>query len=375
MSDQARATRQAQFQNVSPEELATRRAQFGQGGAGSGRPAQQFGAASGPMAAVIALLSERSGVAVTPAVARQRPSVTPEPTATPDRSPAETPTAMPTATRTMEPIHTATVTPTPESTGAITQPEPSATPTVARAAVRPTQVPVQAAYDSPALEQRPDTDPGPPLTVVVSANRAYPDPLVEKSRHYLVSGIVRNEGSETYSLSTLHVTFFNADGFRGSYRRFPGPYNMGGEWIWEGRTEAEIPCLSLGPGQECPFIVEIAAQDMASFLIHPDASVTERSSVSLPVGSLSLVRDGSQYVRIVGQVRNDQSSKVKNVVLSGVLLDAQGEIVSLGSAVLAVAEGVEPGESVDFEIRIHDSTYRVETSFVNYQVYVQAERD
>ena len=108
--------------------------------------------------------------------------------------------------------------------------------------------------------------------------------------------------------------------------------------------------------------------------IHPDATVTERSSVSLSVGSLSLVRDGSQYVRIVGQVRNDQPSRVKNVILSGVLLDAQGEIVSLGSAYLAVAEGVEPGESAGFEIRIHDSAYSVETPFVNYRVYLQAER-
>jgi hypothetical protein len=150
---------------------------------------------------------------------------------------------------------------------------------------------------------------------------------------------------------------------------------MGGEWIWEGRTEAELACLALGPGQECPFIVEIAAQDMGSFLIHPDASAIERSAVSLPVGSLSLVRDGSQYVRIVGQVRNDQPSTVKNVALSGVLLDAEGEIVSLGSTYLAVAEGMVPGESVGFEIRVHDSAYSVQTPFVEYRVYAQAERD
>jgi hypothetical protein len=243
------------------------------------------------------------------------------------------------------------------------------------AAAQSTPALTAAIYESPALEPVSDTDPGPPFAVEVSANRAYPDPLVEEGRRYLVSGIVRNEGSETYSLSTLHVTFFNADGFRGSYRRFPGPHNMGGEWIWQGRTEAGLPCLVLAPGQECPFIVEIAAQDMASFLIHPDANVTERNAVSLPVGSLSLVRDGSQYVRIVGEVRNDQPSEVKNVALAGVLLDAQGEIVSLGSAYLAVAEGVAPGESVGFEIRIHDSMNRVETPFVSYRVYAQAERD
>jgi hypothetical protein len=114
---------------------------------------------------------------------------------------------------------------------------------------------------------------------------------------------------------------------------------------------------------------------MASFLVHPDAIVAERCSVSVPVESLSLVRDGSQYVRITGQVRNDQSSTVKNVALSGVLLDAQGEIVSLGATYLAVAEGIEPGESVGFEIRIHDSAYSVRTPFVQFRVYAQAERD
>ena len=374
MSDDERATRRAEFQNAAPEALATRRAQFAQGGAGGVGPiGGQGSAGSAPMTAVIALLSERSGASATPAVARQRPSVTATSTPTPLPVNRETPTAEPAAAPTTESAPTATAAPTAAPTPTAVAMESSPT----RAAAQPesTLAPAAAAYESPALEPVPDTDPGPPFAVEVSANRAYADPLVEQSRRYLVSGIVRNEGSETYSLSTLHVTFFNADGFRGSYRRFPGPHNMGGEWIWEGRTEADLPCLVLGPGQECPFIVEIAAQDMGSVLIHPDANVTERSAVSLPVGSLSLVRDGSQYVRIVGQVRNDHSSTVKNVVLSGVLLDAQGEIVALGSTYLAVAEGMAPGESVRFEIRIHDPTYSAQTPFVQFRVYAQAERD
>jgi hypothetical protein len=320
------------------------------------------------MAAVIALLRERSGAPVAPAVARQRIFATATPTLTPVPISQETPSPGPTTAPTeAAPAATTVPTATPTSTAAVTDSgrAPVAAPS--------TPTPAAAAYESPALEQVADTDPGPPFAVEVSANRAYLDPLVEKSRRYLVTGIVRNKGSETYSLSALHVTFFNADGFRGSYRRFPGPYNMGGEWIWEGRTEADLPCLALGPGQECPFIVDITAQDMASFLIHPDANVTERSSVSLPVGSLSLVRDGTQYLRIRGQVRNDQRLAVKNVVLSGVLLDAQGEIVSLGSTYLGVAEGLQPGESASFEIRIQDSTYTVQAPLSTYRVYAQAE--
>ena len=238
----------------------------------------------------------------------------------------------------------------------------------------PTQAPAPAVYVDAALEQLPDTDPGPPLAVVISVNRAYPDPLVEQSRTYHVSGIVRNDGSEHYALSALHVTFFNADGFRGSYRRFPGRGRTGGEWIWQGRTEADLSCLLLAPGEECPFEVEITAQDMASFMIHPDASTTGRESAPLQASGLRLTRDGTEYVTISGRVVNTHPFMVKNVILSGALLDAADEMVSLGSTYV-IEEDIKPGQSLDFEIRIHDSTYSVETPFVSYRVYAQAERD
>jgi hypothetical protein len=231
MSDDERATRRAEFQNTSPQALETRRAQFAQGGAGGARSMGVQGrAGSAPVTAVIALLSERSGAPVTPEVARQRPSGTATPTPTPTPSDRETPTAEPTVAPTTESALTATVAPTAAPTHTVIATDPSPTPAAAQS--EPTSVPAAAAYGSPALDPVPDADPGPPFAVEISANRAYPDPLVEKNRRYLVSGIVRNEGSETYSLSTLHVTFFNAEGFRGSYRRFPGPYNMGGDFLF-----------------------------------------------------------------------------------------------------------------------------------------------
>jgi hypothetical protein len=369
LSDDEQATRRAEFQNVSDDERATRRAQFSQGGAGDAGPAQPSGTAGGPLAAVIALLSERAGVAVSPAVARQRPSRTPPPTGTPIPPRTETPTSVPAVTPTIEPTFTPTTAPT--ATGA---PEPSATPTAGSAVSLPTRAPAQAVYDSPALEQLPDSDPGPPLAVEVSANRAYADPLVEESRLYLVSGIVRNDGSEHYALSALHVTFFDAEGFRGSYRRFPGRGRTGGEWIWHGKTEADVPCLLLAPGEQCPFVVEIRAQDMASFVLHPDAGATERQSAPLEASGLRLARDGTEYVTVSGQVTNTYPYAIKNVVLSGVLLDAAGEILSLGSAYV-IEEDIEPGQVMDFEIRIHDPAFSIETPFSGYRVYAQAERD
>jgi hypothetical protein len=121
-------------------------------------------------------------------------------------------------------------------------------------------------------------------------------------------------------------------------------------------------------------MVQITAQDMASFLIHPDARATDRQSAPLEASGLRLARDGTAYVTISGQVENAHLFKVKNVVLSGVLVDAAGEIVSLGSTYL-IEEDVEPGQVVDFEIRIHDPMYSARTTFVGYQVYAQAERD
>jgi hypothetical protein len=220
----------------------------------------------------------------------------------------------------------------------------------------------------PALHQVEDTDPGPPLSIEVSANTAVQDPLVERSRRYKITGIVRNDGDRTYAVSALHVTFYDADGFRGSFRRFPGRFWTGGEWIWHGRTEADFTCLVLAPGEECPFGVEITAQNMASFVIHPDAAPTERVSVPVELGDVTLVDEGVDYIRVTGTATNSSSLKIKNVIVSGVLLDASGQIVSLGASYV-LEENIEPGASVRFDVRIKKEP------FVGYRLYAQAERD
>jgi LysM repeat protein len=439
MTEEQIAQMRQQFQNMSPEERATRGEQFGgQGRAGSGAARQAGGAWGGPsgtlIGAVVALLSERAGIPVEAAAARSRPErATPTLTPPPDRQAAGEATSAPapqaTPTPTVDVGGTATTVSEPDpsqgSGQAPTQtpvpatPVPTSEPTVysvragdslaaiARAygvtveaiveangiqdpnAIQvgqrlvvpdPARVPAAVVASGttaggavpassaqiPALERLPDTDPGPPFTIEISANRATQDPLVEKSRQYLVTGIVRNTGDRTYAVSAIDVTFYDAGGFRGSFRKYP--LVPGGEWLWHGKTEAEFPCLLLAPGEGCPFLVEITAQDMASFLIHPNAIPTERKSARLEPGNVRVVEDGTGYVRISGTATNSSSYKVKNVTVAGVLLDAKDEIVSLG-ATYVLQENIEPGASVSFDLRIKKKPY------TRYSLYAQAEQD
>jgi len=250
-------------------------------------------------------------------------------------------------------------------------PNPAQVPPPGIASGPPSGAAAGGAADSPgtaalALEQLPDNAPGPPFTVEVSANRTTQDPLVDKSRQHMVTGIVRNDGQQTFSVSAIDVTFFDASGFRGTFHKYP--LVPGGEWLWHGKTEAEFPCLLLGPGEECPFSVEITAQDMASFLIHPNAVATERESAPVTLSALRLDDQGPGYLRISGTATNDSPFKVKNVTVAGVLLDANGGIVRLGSTYV-LQEDIAPGESVPFDLRIEKAPY------TRYQLYAQAERD
>ena len=228
---------------------------------------------------------------------------------------------------------------------------------------------VVAAPAAQALEWLPDTDPGPPLTIEVSANRATQDPLVEQSQTYLVTGIVRNDGDQTYAVSEIGVTFYDAEGFRGTFDpAIRDGKVVGGEWNWHGQTEAEFAAFLLAPGEEWPFSVAMTAQDMASFLIHPDATATGRESASVELSDVTVVDPGTGYVRISGTATNANAFKIKNVTVSGALLDADGQIVSLGS-VYVLQEDIESGESVHFDVHVEMEP------FVRYQLYAQAERD
>jgi LysM repeat protein len=482
------AGRSGQLQNMSPEQQATRRAQFGQQASSTGRSSTTATMLSrGLVSAVIRLLSDRSGQATAQAAApaatpaatpgqaqastptpgqpnAPEPTTTPEPAATATPSPAEEASATPeplttvtpspaeetsttpdpAATATPSPAEEASVTPDPaatatpspaEETSTTPQATPAATPTptpepavyvvqagdslaaiaraygvsaeaiveanniqdpnlidVGQALIIPgaTRIPTApiahaapstsaapnpppqaattaSAWSSPGLQQLPDKDPGPPFTIQVSANRALQDPLVAKSKTYQVTGTVRNDGDQTYAVSAIHVTFFDASGFRGTYFKFPGRGQTGGEWIWHGVTEADVPYLLLAPGEECPFSVQITAQDMASFLIHPDAEPTGRESAAVALSNVRLIGDEAGYVRITGTATNTNPFKVKDVTVAGTLLNASGQIVQVGSTY--VLQNVEPGASVSFDLRIAEEAY------ASYHLYAQAERD
>jgi len=178
---------------------------------------------------------------------------------------------------------------------------------------------------------------------------------------YRVGGIVRNDGTQTYYVSRINVTFFDDDGFRGYV---PRGSNVG---EWYGATEAEFACLLLAPGEACPFIAEISAQDMAAFVVHPDASPTGRESLPVVLSNLTLSYDSPNIVRISGTASNPNPFDVKNVTVAGVLLDGEGQIVRLGTTYV-LQEDIGNGESVRFDVR-----FRYEP-FVTYRLYAQAER-
>jgi hypothetical protein len=367
-----------QFQNMTTEQLATRRAQFagqaGQGGTRQGSSSAGPSYAAGLSRAVIALLMERSGQA---AAARTPAAGTPSPTAMALPSRAEpSPTAAataepaPTATPTPEPTSTPEATPSPTATAAATStPTPAATRASASSGTSaPVATPTakSVAAPLPALAQVKDTNPGPPFTVQISMNQATQDPLVEKSEQYKITGLVRNDGTQTYDVSSIQVTFFDANGFRGTFHKYPKV--PGGEWIWHGLTDAEFGCMLLAPGESCPFSVEITAQDMASFLIHPNAEPTGREPVAVKLSNVRLGQDEADFVRIQGTVTNAGSVKAKNVTVVGALIDAQGQINSVGFTYV-VQGNIEPGASVPFDLRVERQV------FARYQLYAQAERD
>jgi hypothetical protein len=190
----------------------------------------------------------------------------------------------------------------------------------------------------------PDTDPGPPFSISVSANRA------GEASTYKVTGTMRNDGSETYEAIGIVATFFDDEGFR------------------HGPLRAEVPFLLLAPGETTPFSIELAARRVVSFLLHPEGRPTGQQSAAVELRNVSLVYDSTESVRVTGRAVNINPFKIKNVALGGVLLDAGGQIVSLGVA-FVLEEDIQANAAVSFDLRIE------RTPFVRYYVYAQAERD
>lgn len=197
---------------------------------------------------------------------------------------------------------------------------------------------------TPALEVLPDKDPGPPFAITISANRTLANSV------YLVSGLVRNDGSETYEAIGANATLFDDEGFR------------------HGPLDVRVPCTLLAPGESCPFLIETNVRRPVAVLLHPEGRPTKRESAPVVLSDVRLAADGLDSVRMTGRVTNENPFKIKNPIVMGALVDASGQMASLGYTYVVV-EDIAPGTSVDFDLRVKLRPY------ASYRTYAQAERD
>jgi len=376
MSEEDRAAMRERFESMTEDERAEMRAQFARRARGTGLgPGDALG---GTIRAVVVLLMERSGQAApmarrgraTPITAVEEVEPASDPEADIDHGPAATPelTATPAPSPTSppadEPVETAA---TDEATAAAG--DDVAAIATTDDADDPLASEVKANFGGsapvPALAQVPDENPGPPFSVEISLNRAEPSPLLDGLSIYTVSGLLRNDGDQVYAVNTVNFTFYDADGFRGAFYRFP--QRRYGEWIEHGAMEATFDCMLLAPGEACPFIAEIAAYNMGSFYVHADAAVAEwRKPALVEIRNPSLVDQGSN-VRISGTIHNSNDYAIKNVVVDVMLLDGHNQITSMGAAYYVLS--IAPGASVPFHAMVPADTY------ATYGINAQAEGD
>ncbi len=266
------------------------------------------------------------------------PSPTPTETAvapTAEPSPTPTATTTPTPLPTPSPIPTATATPTPEPTEPPT-PTPSPVPPTPtpRAAVPPPPdvgtLPQERVISRSALTIQPSTDPAPPLSIQVSANREL------EGHRFRVSGWLRNDAPDAYTGLGVIATFFRADGSR------------------YGAVRAQIQCPVLAPGEVCPFIVHAIDRDLTSVMLHPEGRPTTRQPLPVELRVTRRYIDALGYVQIVGSVHNPNPVAVGDTTITGVLLE-QGEIVAIGADL--VIEPLAPGASAPFTVRIRYVPY------------------
>jgi hypothetical protein len=166
----------------------------------------------------------------------------------------------------------------------------------------------------------------------------------------MITGFVRNEGTETYEAIGIVATIWDDEDFR------------------HGPLSVRVPCTLLAPGEACPFIIDVGVRRPVSFLLHPEGRPSKRESVPVALSRVNLSYDGLNSMRITGMASNVNAFKAKNVIVSGVLLDASGQVVSLGYGYV-LTEDIVPGAGVGFDVRVR------RVPFASYRLYAQAERD
>lgn len=276
-------------------------------------------------------------------------------------SQAEATTTIPEAQNTNQPAVThmpyLTYTPYPTSTPLPTATPRAPTPTVistipaATEATVPAEAP--AALPTPTtsagasashiveLRRIPDADPAPPFTIRVDVIR------IRENGYYMITGLVRNDGSETYEGIAVHASFFDDKGDR------------------YGPVDVYCPCPFLEPGAECPFSLEMYQRNYEAYHLHPMGEpVLYRHPAPIAVSTLNLSNDGIGNVRITGKVTNENGFTVTNATVAGALADDGGRMVSVGGTI--VLGDLLPGASASFDLRIQYEPY------AHYQLYAAA---
>jgi hypothetical protein len=252
-----------------------------------------------------------------------RPTYTPLPTLTPPPDTPE-PAPEPTATPTVEPTEPLAETPSAPSSQPISGGAPAGEPGRRVELVR-----------------TPEGGPRPPFTLSTSTIR------IEEDGKYKLTGTVRNDGAETYEGITVDCTFYD------EYDHRFGPIAV------------HSPCMFLEPGAECPFSLEINPQKFVSYLLGVTGRPVEnRQPAAVVLSGVGVSYDGIGNARISGVIVNGNGFPVEDVSIAGTLIDANGEIVSVGSTL--VLEEIAPGASRPFDLRIE---YR---PYTRYQLYAQA---
>ncbi len=299
----------------------------------------------------------------------EAPTIEPTTSFPPTQQPSSQPVAprrTPESAATMEPIQVLVGTPTtapalgptpeatliPESTVTETEvltetllPTPMPLPTMAPAPPAPRTNPLAQPTPEPivtnsALTILRDETPAPPLTVIVSMNREF------AGYHFEISGLVRNDDTVPYTDLDMNATFFRADGSR------------------FGPVQVNVQCPILEPGDSCPFLLDTIDKDITQVMLHPDGHPTDRNTVPVDLNGVSASRDAIGYVHIKGSVHNPNPVIVRDVTITGVLIDQTGVIVNAGVDLLL--DPIDPGASASFDVVISPAPY------AQYQLYVQA---
>ena len=227
-----------------------------------------------------------------------------------------------------------------------TSAEPTEAPTATRSPVQAPVIPVPATQplaqvvSTSALVLLEDETPAPPLTVIVSTNRAF-----EGSR-YRLSGLLRNDAQEPYAGLWMNATFFRDDGSR------------------YGPVRVNVQCPILEPGDNCPWLLEATDKGITQVMLHPDGHPVERHTVPVELRGVRHYQDTLGYVHITGTVYNPNPVTVRDVTITAVLLDQAGEIVETGVDLLV--QPIEAGTSAPFEVLVRYAPY------VRYELFVQA---